>query len=104
METLKPADNIITDNQEDFNPTIKNNEVQNNKENTEMALIDELKKLITKETQKIKTCCLNKKQKQKRLHNEVFFYFPNLSPFSLPPINSTVFPTKLHFAMRLLIL
>ena len=47
METLKPSDNIITDNQEDFNPTIKNNEVQNNKENTEMALIDELKKLIT---------------------------------------------------------
>ena len=40
--------NIITDNQEDFNPDIKNNEVQNNKENTKMALIDELKKLITK--------------------------------------------------------
>ena len=48
METLKPSNNIITDNQEDFNPTIKNNEAQNNKENTEMALIDELKKLITK--------------------------------------------------------
>ena len=39
--------NIITDIQEDFNPDIKNN-VENNKENTEMALIDELKKLITK--------------------------------------------------------
>lgn len=38
---------IITDNNEDFNPDIKKN-VQNNKENTEMALIDELKKLITK--------------------------------------------------------
>ena len=37
---------IITDNQEDFNPDIKNNEVQNNKEQ-DMALIDELKKLIT---------------------------------------------------------
>ena len=39
--------NIITDIQEDFNPDIKNN-VQNNKENTDMALLDELKKLITK--------------------------------------------------------
>ncbi len=38
---------IITDIQEDFNPDVKNN-VQNNKENTDMALIDELKKLITK--------------------------------------------------------
>ena len=42
------ANIIITDIQEDFNPDIKKNEVQNNKENTEMALIDELKKLITK--------------------------------------------------------
>ena len=41
------SNNIITDIQEDFNPDMKNN-VQNNKENTEMALIDELKKLITK--------------------------------------------------------
>lgn len=41
------SNNIITDIQEDFNPDIKNN-VQNNKENIEMALIDELKKLITK--------------------------------------------------------
>lgn len=40
--------NIITDNQEDFNPDMKNNEVDNNKENTDMTLIDELKKLITK--------------------------------------------------------
>ena len=47
METLKPSNNIITDIQEDFNPDIKNN-VQNNKENTDMALLDELKKLITK--------------------------------------------------------
>lgn len=39
--------NIITDIQENFNPDIKNN-VQNNKENTEMKLIEELKKLITK--------------------------------------------------------
>lgn len=39
--------NIITDIQENFNPDIKNN-VENNKENTDMALIDELKKLITK--------------------------------------------------------
>lgn len=38
---------IITDNQEDFNPDIKKNEVQNNKEQG-MALIEELKKLITK--------------------------------------------------------
>ena len=37
---------IITDIQKDFNPDIKNN-VQNNKEQ-DMALIDELKKLITK--------------------------------------------------------
>ena len=37
--------NIITDIQEDFNPNIKNN-VQNNKEQ-DMALLDELKKLIT---------------------------------------------------------
>lgn len=37
---------IITDIQEDFNPDIKNN-VQNNKEQ-DMALLDELKKLITK--------------------------------------------------------
>lgn len=29
METLKPSDNIITDIQEDFNPGMKNNEVQN---------------------------------------------------------------------------
>lgn len=41
------ANIIITDIQEDFNPDMKNN-VQNNKENTEMALLDELKKLITK--------------------------------------------------------
>lgn len=47
METLKPSNNIITDNQEDFNPMFKNNEIQNNKEQ-DMALIDELKKLITK--------------------------------------------------------
>lgn len=46
METLKPSNNIITDNREDFNPDIKNN-VQNNKEQ-DMALLDELKKLITK--------------------------------------------------------
>ena len=38
--------NIITDNRENFNPNIKNN-VQNNKEQ-DMALLDELKKLITK--------------------------------------------------------
>ena len=37
---------IITDIQKDFNPNIKNN-VQNNKEQ-DMALLDELKKLITK--------------------------------------------------------
>ena len=41
------ATNIITDIQKDFNPMIKKNEVQNNKEQ-DMALIDELKKLITK--------------------------------------------------------
>ena len=46
METLKPSTTIITDNREDFNPDIKNN-VQNNKEQ-DMALLDELKKLITK--------------------------------------------------------
>ena len=40
------VNNIIPDNREDFNPDIKNN-VQNNKEQ-DMALIDELKKLITK--------------------------------------------------------
>ena len=40
------VNNIITDIQEDFNPDVKNN-VQNNKEQ-DMALIDELKKLITK--------------------------------------------------------
>ena len=45
METLKPSDNIITDIQEDFNPDINN--VHNNKEQ-DMALLDELKKLITK--------------------------------------------------------
>lgn len=41
------SNTIITDIQENFNPDIKNN-VQNNKENTEMKLIEELKKLITK--------------------------------------------------------
>lgn len=46
METLKPSDNIITDIQDDFNPNMKKN-VQNNKEQ-DMALLDELKKLITK--------------------------------------------------------
>ena len=46
METLKPSNNIIPEICEDFNPNIKNN-VQNNKEQ-DMALIDELKKLITK--------------------------------------------------------
>ena len=46
METLKPSNNIITETSENFNPNIKNN-VQNNKEQ-DMALIDELKKLITK--------------------------------------------------------
>lgn len=39
------ANTIITENREDFNPNIKNN-VQNNKEQ-DMALLDELKKLIT---------------------------------------------------------
>lgn len=42
---------IITDIPENFNPgapNMKKHEVQNHKENTEMALIDELKKLITK--------------------------------------------------------
>lgn len=39
--------NIINDIQEDFNPDMKKNEVQNNKER-DMALLDELKKLITK--------------------------------------------------------
>ncbi len=44
---LTKVDNIIiTDIQKDFNPDIKNN-VQNNKEQ-DMALLDELKKLITK--------------------------------------------------------
>ena len=46
VSTITPVNNIITDNREDFNPDIKNN-VQNNKEQ-DMALIDELKKLITK--------------------------------------------------------
>ncbi len=46
METLKPSNNIITDIQVDFNPN--DNKIQTNKEYTEMALIDELKKLITK--------------------------------------------------------
>lgn len=41
------SNTIITDNREDFNPMFKNNEIQNNKEQ-DMALIDELKKLITK--------------------------------------------------------
>lgn len=40
------SDIIITDNQDDFNPDMKNN-VHNNKEQ-DMALLDELKKLITK--------------------------------------------------------
>ena len=40
------VNNIITDNRENFNPDVKNN-VQNNKEQ-DMALLDELKKLITK--------------------------------------------------------
>ena len=39
--------NIITDIQKNFNPDIKKNEVQNNKEQ-DMTLLDELKKLITK--------------------------------------------------------
>lgn len=42
----KVDSNIITDIQEDFNPMAENN-VQNNKEQ-DMALLDELKKLITK--------------------------------------------------------
>ena len=41
------SDIIITDNQDDFNPDMKKNEAQNNKEQ-DMALLDELKKLITK--------------------------------------------------------
>ena len=41
------VNNIITDIQEDFNPMFKNNETHNNKEQ-DMALLDELKKLITK--------------------------------------------------------
>ena len=47
VKNLKEEFNtIITDNREDFNPDIKNN-VQNNKEQ-DMALLDELKKLIVK--------------------------------------------------------
>ena len=49
---LTKVDNtIIPDFNENFNPgapNMKKHEVQNHKENTEMALIDELKKLITK--------------------------------------------------------
>ncbi|HIZ29450.1 MAG TPA: hypothetical protein H9673_09715 [Candidatus Adamsella sp.] len=45
---------IITDNREDFNSDIKNN-VQNNKEQ-DMALLDELKKLITKVENDKVTC------------------------------------------------
>ena len=45
---------IITDNREDFNSDIKNN-VQNNKEQ-DMALLDELKKLITKVENEKVTC------------------------------------------------
>ena len=41
------VNNIINDVNNNFNPNVKGNEVSNNKEN-EMALIDELKKLITK--------------------------------------------------------
>lgn len=41
------ANNSITENQKDFNPDMKKHEVQNNKER-DMALLDELKKLITK--------------------------------------------------------
>lgn len=41
------VNNIITNNQKDFNPDMKKHEVQNNKEQ-DMALIEELKKLITK--------------------------------------------------------
>ncbi len=50
MEALKPSTTIITQNAKNFNPkpaNIKKNEVQNNKEQ-DMALLDELKKLITK--------------------------------------------------------
>lgn len=38
---------IITDTQEDVNPDVKNNKAENNKEN-EMALLDELKKLVNR--------------------------------------------------------
>lgn len=48
--TIGSSDNIITDIKSKFNPNVKEHEeieVNNNKE-TEMALLDELKKLITK--------------------------------------------------------
>lgn len=46
-ETSKPSIDIINYVIQNFNPNIKNHEANNNKE-TEMALLDELKKLITK--------------------------------------------------------
>ena len=65
--------NIITDNQEDFNPDI--NKVQNNKENTEMVLIDELKKLITKvesnKEQEITEKIENEKADKRKLIDEI---------------------------------
>lgn len=77
METLKPSNNIITDNRENFNPDIKNN-VQNNKEQ-DMALIDELKKLITKvenekpegENMDVKEKVENEKVDKRKLIDEV---------------------------------
>ncbi len=55
VKNLKEESNtIITDNRENFNSDIKNN-VQNNKEQ-DMALLDELKKLITKVENDKVTC------------------------------------------------
>ena len=55
VKNLKEESNtIITDNRENFNSDIKNN-VQNNKEQ-DMALLDELKKLITKVENEKVTC------------------------------------------------
>lgn len=59
---------IITDIQEDFNPDIKNN-VQNNKEQNEMALVDELKKLILK-VENAKEDEMDKDKKEEKIENE----------------------------------
>ena len=69
METLKPSNNIITNNKRKYNPNNTKNAVNNEKEQNEMALVDELKKLILK-VENANEDEMEKDKKEEKIENE----------------------------------